>query len=110
MTNLSTNHTLLQHFYDRMIEVDPNTKKLTEDERSLKAITWIRYMQLKAETSSTSTLGFSIERIKVNTIPPRHRGILQKTENFFTFQCLVDIHYSLEAFHTHHLFLVASDP
>ena len=41
---------------------------LTEEERQQKAITRLRFRQWRDEVSSTSTLGFKIETIKVKLI------------------------------------------
>jgi 1D-myo-inositol-triphosphate 3-kinase len=52
--------------YKKLLDISPDD--LTPEENELKAITKKRYMQWRENSSSSSSLGFRIEAIKVNII------------------------------------------
>ena len=54
---------VLQDLYQKMISIDPEAP--TEEERQQSAIIKPRYMKFRDDMSSTSSLGFRIEGIKV---------------------------------------------
>ncbi len=63
--------------YQKMIEVDPDAPTAQEHEQ--KAVTKPRYMQWRETISSTATLGFRIEGIKVR------RSFMKPLRNFSQF-------------------------
>jgi 1D-myo-inositol-triphosphate 3-kinase len=60
-----TNTTKRKDLYKKMMEIDPDEP--TDTERSIEAITKLRYMQFRESKSSTATLGFRIEAAQVRT-------------------------------------------
>ncbi|VDN03716.1 unnamed protein product [Thelazia callipaeda] len=58
-----TNEMMRNDLYKKMVSINPHEP--TEEERALKAITKMRYMQFREKESSTTALGYRIEAAKM---------------------------------------------
>ena len=82
-----SNTTLRKDLYDKMVKMNPSEPTPEEFER--KAITKLRYMQFREKGSSSSTLGFRIEAIRVCYLP---RSLTMYTTNDKTFSLFDVLH------------------
>lgn len=63
-----TNQKARQDLYQKMVKLDPNAP--TDEEHSMQAVTKMRYMSFREQQSSSSTLGFRIEAMKLEDSEP----------------------------------------
>ncbi|XP_015795157.1 inositol-trisphosphate 3-kinase A-like [Tetranychus urticae] len=61
-----SNDELRADLYEKMIKLDPSV--LTDEEKQVKSINKLKYMQLREQLSSSSTLGFRIEAFKTRNL------------------------------------------
>jgi len=87
-----TNLTARSDLYDKMVKVEPSAP--TKEENELKAVTKLRYMMFREQQSSTCSLGFRIEAIKLQGKPPvnelktiKTREAVQSTLAIFLNRC-----------------------
>ncbi|CAL1547889.1 unnamed protein product [Lymnaea stagnalis] len=88
------NPVLRKDLYEKMVKVEPDAP--TPEERAQEAITKLRYMQFREQESSTASLGFRIEAIRMTGEPPNTN--LKKVRTKEEVKTATNVSYFIETF------------